>query len=46
LLTPDHMRAVGLWYEDFEQTSDGEVRALLERAPHARSQSAARAVGT
>ena len=48
LLTPDHMRAVGLWYEDFEQTSDGEVRALLERALHARPQSssAARAVGT
>jgi len=41
LLTPDHMRAVGLWYEDFEQTSDGEVRALLERAGHVRSSSAA-----
>lgn len=33
LFTPEHMRAVGLWYEDFEQTSDAEVRALLERAP-------------
>jgi len=45
LLTPDHMRAVGLWYEDFEQTSDGEVRALLDRAPHG-SSLVARAVGT
>jgi putative phosphoribosyl transferase len=26
---PEHFRAVGLWYEDFGQTSDEEVRALL-----------------
>jgi putative phosphoribosyl transferase len=29
--TPDPFQAVGLWYEDFSQTSDGEVRALLEQ---------------
>jgi predicted phosphoribosyltransferase len=26
------MNAVGLWYEDFSQTSDEEVRWLLARA--------------
>ena len=31
-LTPDPFRAVGLWYEDFDQTDDEEVRALLARA--------------
>jgi erythromycin esterase-like protein/predicted phosphoribosyltransferase len=30
--TPQPMRAVGLWYEDFSQTSDEEVRELLARA--------------
>ena len=30
LATPSPFRAVGLWYEDFEQTSDDEVRRLLE----------------
>jgi putative phosphoribosyl transferase len=30
--TPEQFYAVGLWYEDFEQTTDEEVRALLERA--------------
>lgn len=29
LLTPDRFGAVGLWYEDFAQTSDDEVAALL-----------------
>jgi predicted phosphoribosyltransferase len=28
-LTPEPLRAVGLWYEDFSQTSDEEVRELL-----------------
>jgi predicted phosphoribosyltransferase len=28
--TPEPFRAVGLWYEDFSQTSDEEVRELLE----------------
>jgi len=31
-LTPQHFRAVGQWYSDFEQTSDDEVRDLLDRA--------------
>lgn len=35
LQTPEPFRAVGLWYEDFSQTSDDEVRALLARARHA-----------
>jgi putative phosphoribosyl transferase len=30
--TPEPFFAVGLWYEDFSQTSDGEVRELLARA--------------
>lgn len=32
-VTPQPFHAVGLWYADFSQTSDGEVHALLERAP-------------
>jgi predicted phosphoribosyltransferase len=31
-LTPEPFYAVGVWYADFEQTSDDEVRALLEAA--------------
>jgi putative phosphoribosyl transferase len=27
--TPPHFSSVGAWYEDFSQTSDGEVRSLL-----------------
>ena len=30
--TPTPFHAVGLWYEDFTQTTDDEVRDLLERA--------------
>ena len=30
--TPSPFHAVGLWYEDFSQTTDDEVRDLLERA--------------
>ena len=30
--TPERMYAVGLWYEDFTQTSDAEVRQLLDVA--------------
>jgi len=30
--TPDPFNAVGIWYEDFSQTTDEEVRALLEQA--------------
>jgi predicted phosphoribosyltransferase len=33
--TPEPFHAVGLWYEDFSQTSDEEVRELLARARHA-----------
>ena len=32
LRTPSPFQAVGLWYEDFSQTTDEEVHALLERA--------------
>lgn len=32
LQTPRPFRAVGLWYEDFSQTTDDEVRSLLEQA--------------
>lgn len=31
LVTPPNFVAVGLWYRDFEQTSDGEVAALLRQ---------------
>lgn len=31
-LTPEAFYAVGMWYEDFTQTSDEEVRDLLARA--------------
>jgi erythromycin esterase-like protein/predicted phosphoribosyltransferase len=30
-VTPEPFQAVGLWYEDFSQTTDEEVRALLAR---------------
>ncbi|MBD2105641.1 phosphoribosyltransferase [Nodosilinea sp. FACHB-13] len=32
--TPQPFYAVGLWYEEFAQTSDDEVRALLNQAKH------------
>jgi predicted phosphoribosyltransferase len=32
VMTPERFRAVGLWYEDFSQTSDAEVHALLDAA--------------
>jgi len=41
LHAPDDFRAVGLWYRDFDQTSDEEVIALLDRA---RATAAAEAV--
>jgi putative phosphoribosyl transferase len=31
-MTPEPFFAVGLWYEDFSQTTDNEVHELLERA--------------
>lgn len=30
--TPDPVRAISIWYENFEQTTDAEVRELVERA--------------
>jgi predicted phosphoribosyltransferase len=30
--TPEPFRAVGLWYDDFSQTTDDEVHDLLDRA--------------
>ena len=35
-VTPEPFHAVGLWYKDFSQTTDQEVRDLLERATHER----------
>jgi erythromycin esterase-like protein/predicted phosphoribosyltransferase len=32
LSTPQPLQAVGLWYQDFSQTADDEVRELLARA--------------
>lgn len=32
LSTPERFEAVGMWYEDFSQTTDQEVRALLASA--------------
>lgn len=32
--TPEPFHAVGLWYQDFSQTTDDEVRELLARAEH------------
>jgi erythromycin esterase-like protein/predicted phosphoribosyltransferase len=47
LSTPEPFGAVGAWYEDFSQTADEEVRALLARArrsPAARGPSAVHAL--
>lgn len=38
LHTPQPFRAVGLWYADFPQTTDDEVRSLLARASTTREQ--------
>ncbi len=38
-IAPDHFRAVGLWYQDFEQTSDDDVCHLLARAAQGESRS-------
>jgi len=32
LMTPEPFHGVGLWYEDFSQTTDNEVRDLLEKS--------------
>jgi predicted phosphoribosyltransferase len=36
--TPEPFHAVGLWYEDFSQTSDEEVGALLAQARQAQTE--------
>jgi predicted phosphoribosyltransferase len=40
-VTPAPFRAVGLWYRNFDQVSDAEVRALLDAAWQAEAQRAA-----
>jgi putative phosphoribosyl transferase len=40
-VTPEHFQGVGLWYEDFSQTSDEEVRELLNAAMQQQQQHAA-----
>ncbi len=35
VITPDRFYAVGVWYDDFSQTTDEEVVALLREAPRA-----------
>jgi putative phosphoribosyl transferase len=37
-LTPPRLQAVGLWYEDFSQTGDDEVRELLAAGTTGRAQ--------
>ena len=37
-VTPEPFDGVGLWYRDFEQTSDDEVRQLLARVAESQSQ--------
>lgn len=32
LVTPERLYAVGIWYQDFTQTTDAEVRELLDAA--------------
>lgn len=41
LLTPARLHAVGMWYRDFAQTRDDEVRALLDAADRERQARAA-----
>jgi putative phosphoribosyl transferase len=40
--TPEPFYAVGLWYEDFSQTTDAEVRDLLARAANDHAATASR----
>jgi putative phosphoribosyl transferase len=42
-VTPEHFQGVGLWYENFSQTSDEEVRELLQQATHQQHHAASRA---
>lgn len=46
LATPEPFDAVGLWYEDFSETTDGEVQKLLGKgAAHASSNPGSTGVG-
>ena len=36
-VTPEPVFAIGEWYEDFSQTTDEEVRELLDQAAHAQT---------
>ncbi|MGH7477088.1 MAG: phosphoribosyltransferase family protein, partial [Longimicrobiales bacterium] len=44
--TPEPFQAVGLWYQAFEQTTDAEVRELLEQAGAAADDAAAAGAGS
>jgi predicted phosphoribosyltransferase len=44
LAMPEPFQAVGLWYRDFPQTDDDEVRSLPDQAA-AEARKAARAAG-
>jgi len=44
-VTPEPFRGVGLWYEDFSQTTDEEVSELLRKATTQTKQAASRAGG-
>jgi predicted phosphoribosyltransferase len=39
-ITPQPFRAVGMWYDNFDQTSDEEVHALLDAARKTETSSA------
>jgi putative phosphoribosyl transferase len=43
-VTPEYFQGVGLWYENFSQTSDEEVRELLKRAPQQQQHATSRAL--
>jgi putative phosphoribosyl transferase len=42
---PEPFHAVGLWYEDFTQTTDDEVRELLDRAVRERAEGTSASLG-
>jgi putative phosphoribosyl transferase len=46
LAVPEHFRAVSLWYDDFSQTTDDEVRDLLRQAAQQHRQWAVPDAGT
>ena len=44
-VTPEPFRGVGLWYDDFSQTTDGEVRDLLSRSAREQASAASNLYG-